>query len=183
MFCWLANSLSCISQNFPCAWAATAASAASGASAWKGSGLCRKITRTLFPYSFSIWWSVGTTRLQNGHWKSENSTTVTFASAGPFAAPSSGTRTRSTPSPAPCGSFIAIDDFAVAALAPPPLPFVSILPMPIPPPSTTTNRAKTVPLFMTISVRFTTRPRENTNQTHAGTRPTRTRAKLSRPAG
>ena len=42
MFCWLANILSCISQNFPCSWAATAASAASGAFGWKGSGLWRK---------------------------------------------------------------------------------------------------------------------------------------------
>ena len=40
------------------------------------------------------------TRPQNGHWKSENSTIVTFAFAGPFIGPSSGTRTRSTPSPA-----------------------------------------------------------------------------------
>ena len=78
---------------------------------------------------------------------------VTFASAGPFAAPSSGTRTRSTPSPAPCGSFIAVDAVLVDALAAPPLSFVSSLPMPIPPPSTTTNRAKTVPLFMT-NLRF-----------------------------
>jgi len=46
-------------------------------------------------------------------------------------------------------------NFDVDALAPPPLPFVSILPMPIPPPSTTTSSAKTVPLFMTVSVRFT----------------------------
>ena len=44
---------------------------------------------------------VGLTRLQNGHWKSENSTMFTCASAGPLAAPSSGTRTRSTPSPMP----------------------------------------------------------------------------------
>ena len=67
---------------------------------------------------------VGTTRLQNGHWKSENTTMFTFASAGPFDAPSSGTRTRSTPSPMPMAFLLsAADGFAtdaVAVLPPPP---------------------------------------------------------------
>ena len=40
-FCCPANSLSCISQNFPWVRAASAASAAGMALLWNGSGLCR----------------------------------------------------------------------------------------------------------------------------------------------
>ena len=43
------NSLSCISQNLPCFWAAMAAFAAYGASGCMGSGLCLKTKRTSAP--------------------------------------------------------------------------------------------------------------------------------------
>src|SRR5579871_184765 len=82
--CWLANSLSCIAQNLPWALAAIAASAASRAWSWKGSGWLRKATRTSLPYLSSICLRVGPTLEQKGHWKSENSKTVTLAYLGPF---------------------------------------------------------------------------------------------------
>src|SRR5678809_47259 len=44
--------------------------------------------RTLPAYSFSIWFSVGSTRLQNGHWKSEKMMTWRGAAFGPFDADS-----------------------------------------------------------------------------------------------
>ena len=78
------KSLSCISQNFPCLPAAIAARAAYGASGCMGSGLCLKASRTSFPYRDSICFSTGMARPQYGHWKSENSMIVTFASASPF---------------------------------------------------------------------------------------------------
>ena len=54
---------------------------------WKGSGLCLKTTLTLSPYVSWIFLSEPVTRLQNGHWKSLNSTMVTKAfSLPPFAA-------------------------------------------------------------------------------------------------
>ena len=51
---------------------------------WKGSGRLRHATRTLPAYSFMIWSMVGSTREQNGHWKSENCTMVTSASLAPL---------------------------------------------------------------------------------------------------
>ena len=82
----LSNSLSCISQNLPCAWAASEASAASGAFLWNGSGLCLKMTRTLPAYSgvSKTCFSVGLTRPQKGHSKSEYSTMVTSAFSAPL---------------------------------------------------------------------------------------------------
>ncbi len=91
-----AKSASCIAQNFaspPCARASSVASAAGVARAWNGSGLCLKTNRTLPRYCSSSALSVGATRLQNGHSKSDDSTIVTSASAGPFTGESSrGTR-------------------------------------------------------------------------------------------
>src|SRR5581483_11855263 len=67
-----------------------------GASGWNGSGLWRKYNRTCVGYSFMILSIVGMTRPQNGHWKSEKATMVTFAFSGPRTGPSIGTRNRST---------------------------------------------------------------------------------------
>ncbi len=90
------KSASCIAQNFaspPCARASSVAIAAGSARAWNGSGLCLKTKRTLPRYASSTCFSVGPTRLQKGHSKSEDSTIVTRASAGPFTGESStGTR-------------------------------------------------------------------------------------------
>ena len=58
------------------------ASAAGVALLWNGSGSCLNATRTSLPYSFMTCLTVGSTRPQNGHWKSENSTIVTLASFG-----------------------------------------------------------------------------------------------------
>src|SRR5207237_10149206 len=80
MCCWSAKILSCISQYLPWSPAARAAIAAGIALGWKGSGRSRHATRTLPLYSVITWLIVGSTRLQNGHWKSENCTIVTFAS-------------------------------------------------------------------------------------------------------
>ena len=41
--------------------------------------MSRQTIFTLSPYSFMICSTVGSTRLQNGHWKSENSWMTTFA--------------------------------------------------------------------------------------------------------
>ncbi len=49
------------------------------------SGRCFQTIRTLSPYVSSICLRVGPTLAQYGHWKSENSTIVTGASAGPLA--------------------------------------------------------------------------------------------------
>src|ERR1051325_2243586 len=84
MLCWLAKILSCISQNLPCSPAARAAMAAGMALGWKGSGRSRHATRTLPLYSSMTLLMVGSTREQNGHWKSENCTMVTSASLAPF---------------------------------------------------------------------------------------------------
>ena len=54
-----------------------------GASLWMSSGSCFQTMRTLSPYTFRICSRVGPTLPQNGHWKSENSTIVTGAPAGP----------------------------------------------------------------------------------------------------
>ena len=94
--------------------------------------------------------TVGTTRLQNGHWKSENSTMVTLAHRpGPSTGPSSGTRTRSTPSLGPWVVGIAAAAPAEFELS---LSRVARRPRPYPPPSTTSNNANTVPLFMISSI-------------------------------
>src|SRR3954466_5540304 len=60
-----------------------AASAAGIAFGWKLKGLFFHAILTLPLYSSMICLSVGSTRLQNGHWKSENSTMVTGAVFGP----------------------------------------------------------------------------------------------------
>ena len=52
---------------------------------WNGRGLCLKTMRTRSPYSRLIFCSVGATRAQKGHSKSENSTIVTGALSGPSA--------------------------------------------------------------------------------------------------
>src|SRR6188472_2446201 len=81
-------------QNLPCSLAARPASAAPLALLWKGSGWLRKTIFTLSPYASSICLRVGTTREQNGHWKSDQSTIVTFAPAlPPLAGESEGTST------------------------------------------------------------------------------------------
>src|SRR4051812_24563789 len=61
-----------------------AASAAGRAFWWKGRGWFLKATQILPLYCSSIALSVGTARLQNGHWKSENATMVTGAFLGPI---------------------------------------------------------------------------------------------------
>src|SRR5687767_6265260 len=76
----LAKSLSWYSQNLPCSLAAIAASAAPLACAWKDSGWWRKTIRTSFGYFCLISLSTGTALEQYGHWKSDHSTMVTFAS-------------------------------------------------------------------------------------------------------
>ena len=58
----------------------------------------------------------GSTRPQNGHWKSENSTIVTFAVEGPRSAPPSGTAIRSTGGPSGTSAAAGGRDGAVAAL-------------------------------------------------------------------
>ena len=59
--------------------ASRATSAAGSARGWNGSGSFFQTKRTLSPYLSWICLSVGSTRLQYGHWKSENSTMVTWA--------------------------------------------------------------------------------------------------------
>ena len=90
------KSLSCIAQNFaspPCARASSAAIAAGSARAWNGSGFWRNEKRSLPGNASSSCFKVGPTRLQNGHSKSDDSTIVTSASAGPRSGVSStGTR-------------------------------------------------------------------------------------------
>src|SRR5580698_2570196 len=114
--------------------------------------------------------TVGTTRLQNGHWKSENSTMVTLALAGPREGPSSATRTRSTPSPGPWAVGMA----AVASVELLSLSRVARRPRPYPPPSTTSNNANTVPLFMICSIPKVEKPRdENQAPARGAARPTR----------
>jgi len=86
-FCWFFQSRSCAAQKpfSPfCARASRASSAAGSARGWNGSGLSFQTTRTLSPYVFEISSSVGMTLLQNGHWKSDHSTIVTSAVAGPL---------------------------------------------------------------------------------------------------
>src|SRR5205823_12189763 len=82
---WLAKSFSCMAQNLslPCSYAAIAASAAGIALGWNDSGWFFQAIRTLPLYSSSICLSVGSTRPQNGHWKSDHSTMVTGAFFGP----------------------------------------------------------------------------------------------------
>ena len=80
------NSLSCIAQNLaspPCARASSATIAAGIACGWKLSGWCFQAMRTLPGNASWTAWRLGSTRLQNGHWKSETTTIVTSASAGP----------------------------------------------------------------------------------------------------
>ena len=81
--CWSANIASCICQNRSWSWAHSDASAAFWALAWIASGNCLKTSRTWSPYSSFTRSRVGTTREQKGHSKSENSTIVTGAFAGP----------------------------------------------------------------------------------------------------
>ena len=80
---WCSNISLCISQNFPCLCAAIAAFAAGSAFGWKGSGSLRHTSFTSPLYVSRIFRTVGSTRRQNGHWKSENSTIVTFAFFAP----------------------------------------------------------------------------------------------------
>ena len=92
--CWLAKSRSWYSQNFPCSRAQLPASAALKASGWIAvSGKSFQTIRILSPYVSRSCFSVGDTRWQNGHWKSENSTTVTGAFVAPSAASSAATAT------------------------------------------------------------------------------------------
>ena len=73
--------------------ASSTAIAAGSALAWPGSGWCFQPKRTLPGKASAMAWSVGSTRLQKGHWKSEATTIVTRASAGPRSGVSStGTR-------------------------------------------------------------------------------------------
>ena len=81
--CWFEKSFACMGQNLPCSRAASAASAAGTACGCIGSGWCFHTTRICPGNACSSCASEGSTRVQNGHWKSEKSTTVSFASAGP----------------------------------------------------------------------------------------------------
>ena len=95
--CWLAKSLSCISQNLPCSCAAIDG---------LGGGLRVGVERQrLVAEHDAHVLAVGlldllerraSTRLQNGHWKSDHSTMVTLASFGPDAGASAGTSTFGT---------------------------------------------------------------------------------------
>ncbi len=81
---WCANSRACIFQNLslPCFATAMAALAAGIAFGWKLSGSLRQTRRTSSLYVSRICLSVGSTRAQYGHWKSDHSTMVTLAGAG-----------------------------------------------------------------------------------------------------
>ena len=68
----------------PASPATRATMAAGMALGWKSSGKSRQTTRTLPLYSSRILSMVGSTREQNGHWKSENCTMVTSASLAPL---------------------------------------------------------------------------------------------------
>src|SRR4051812_23719007 len=93
---WWANISACIFQNlsFPCRKAAIAAFAAGIAFWWKLSGSLRQTMRTSSLYEERICWSVGSTRAQNGHWKSDHSTMVTFGFFAPVTGPSPGSTLR-----------------------------------------------------------------------------------------
>src|ERR1700688_3119469 len=92
---WSLNMASCISQNLPCSLAHSDASAALAALGCMGRGHWRKTRRTLLPYFDTTCSRVGVIREQKGHWKSENSTIVTGAPAGPLAGkPLAATSTR-----------------------------------------------------------------------------------------
>ena len=83
---WFLKRSSWTAQNLsfpPCLNASIATWAAGSAFGWKGSGLLRHTSRTLSPYCLRICSTVGSTRPQNGHWKSLNSTMVTSASGLP----------------------------------------------------------------------------------------------------
>src|SRR5450759_1417415 len=85
----------------------------------------------------------GSTRLQNGHWKSEKATMVTCALLDPLALPSKGTHLRSTSSPATVSPGFAQVNLATAA--PPPR---FHLPRPMKYPPVTAPIAKT--MMMTL---------------------------------
>src|SRR5260370_30384676 len=70
--------------SLPCSYAAIAASAAGMALGWNESGWFFQAMRTLPLYSLSICLSVGSTRLQKGHWKSDHSTMVIFGDFAPI---------------------------------------------------------------------------------------------------
>src|SRR3954464_6828023 len=102
---WLANIRSCIFQNLslPCFAAAIAAFAAGIALGWKLSGSLRQTMRTSSLYVSSTCLSVGSTRAQNGHWKSDHSTIVTFGFFAPVHGPSPGSTLRACGWGAACG--------------------------------------------------------------------------------
>ena len=92
--CWLAKSLSCISQNLPWSLAHARPRRPCGACLWKPAGTggtpgapCRRRPSSPRPRAVA--------RLQNGHWKSLNSTMVTGAFSGPLAGPVAATCLRS----------------------------------------------------------------------------------------
>src|SRR5467141_3104037 len=80
---WCSKSSLCICQNLPCLCAAIAALAAGSALGWKERGWLRQTSFTWPLYVSRIFWTVGSARWQNGHWKSENSTMVTLACLAP----------------------------------------------------------------------------------------------------
>ncbi len=92
-FVAFAKSFSCISQYFPWSPAQCAASAAFGARACMGSGKSRYTSLILPGYFASSSFTVGSARTQYGHSKSENSTIVIGAVAGPFDGPLASTAT------------------------------------------------------------------------------------------
>ena len=53
------------------------------AAGWKESGKCLKTTRSLPEYFSCSALRIGSARAQNGHWKSEYTTSVSGASFGP----------------------------------------------------------------------------------------------------
>ena len=77
--------LSCSFQALSAPWRAAAwnAVAASMAWSWNGSGWFIQTSATSLPYLSSICFTVGSARLQNGHWKSLNSTIVTLVALAP----------------------------------------------------------------------------------------------------
>src|SRR5262249_27334377 len=84
---WFWKARSCHFQNAlepPSRKTVSAARAAGRASLWNGSGLFFQTTRSLSgPYLSLTSWMLASTLLQNGHWKSLKSTSVTGASRLP----------------------------------------------------------------------------------------------------
>ena len=125
--------------------------AAGFAFGWKGSGLFFQTMRSLSgPYVSLSWLIVGSTREQNGHWKSLKSTIVTGAERMPHIGSLDEIGTAASSSLHTAASAASAATSSVAALAIAPLrstPYISI------PPARKQSRKPTmaVPLFMNSS--------------------------------